>query len=62
VARRRWAIYHWVAEPTARTAFIRQIKGTSMELHVNPCAPELLDLGGAWAVSDERLDVACCSR
>jgi hypothetical protein len=60
--RRLWnnyAIYRWVAEPTARTAFIRQIKGTSMELHVNPCAPELLHLGGSWAVSDERLDVAC---
>jgi hypothetical protein len=54
-----YAIYQWVPDPGARPARIRQVKGTSMELHIPPCAPEVLKLGAEWAVSDKPLDARC---
>jgi hypothetical protein len=54
-----YANYRWVASSDSRRAFIRQMKGTSMELHIYPCARKVLELGPKWAVSDARLDGSC---
>jgi hypothetical protein len=60
--RRLWnnyATYRWTADTAADPARIRQIRGTTMELSVNPCAPEIAALGPAWAVSEQPIRASC---
>ena len=53
-----YALYRWIASEDA-PAVIRQIKGTSMELHIYPCASKLIDLEPKWIVSDRHLNDSC---
>jgi hypothetical protein len=54
-----YATYAWRADPSQEGMRIRQVHGTSMELYLNPCAPDITALGAAWAVSQEPLTGAC---
>lgn len=54
-----YATYRWVADPAADRVTIRQVFGSSMELRVDPCSPEITALGASWAVSDRPIEVPC---
>jgi hypothetical protein len=54
-----YASYRWVARPGQDPATIRQVHGTTMDLLINPCAPETLSLGMTWTVSLEPIDASC---
>jgi hypothetical protein len=53
-----YASYRWVARP-GEPATIRQVRGTRMDLLIDPCAPETLSLGMTWTVSLEPIHASC---
>jgi hypothetical protein len=54
-----YATYRWLADPSADRATIRQIKGTTMELRLNPCSPDVAAFGAVWAVSETPIQADC---
>ena len=55
-----YAQYLWSPLPSGSPAAITQVKGTQMNLDIDPCDPVLLeDADPGWVVSDRPLDAAC---
>jgi hypothetical protein len=54
-----YASWVWIADTTRNPAFIKQVQGTSMQLFINPCAPETLSIGMTWTVSQKPIDAPC---
>jgi hypothetical protein len=54
-----FAKYRWVADPAAAPVQLGPLVVSNVMTQVDPCAPEILDLGAEWAVSDRRLEFPC---
>jgi hypothetical protein len=55
-----YAQYLWSPLPSGSPAAITQVKGTQMNLDIDPCDPVLLvDAHPGWVVSDRPLDASC---
>lgn len=52
--------YRWRPAPAGESARIVQVKGTAMDLIIDPCDPVLLaDVDPGWVVSETQLDGRC---